>query len=190
MTEQLGAMLVQLRQRKGCSQQAMADALCAVSGLVTVTRHEVSRWERQHRIPGAFWLRWLAVVLEVPVTELTDAAAAAKRPVRAAPVNDKGASSPRPRVTARSAGAAVSASQTLLHGRDELRSRVRLEFEHRRTSVRLSATCDDWRQALSAVDAFRAAIETSEPVKAHREADLLVRAGASSRTANGSGPAA
>jgi transcriptional regulator with XRE-family HTH domain len=70
MSEQLGAMLVRLRQCKGYSQLRVAEGLCSASGVTTVTRHEVSRWERQERIPSAFWLRWLAEVLEVPMAEL------------------------------------------------------------------------------------------------------------------------
>ncbi|MET7749934.1 hypothetical protein [Micromonospora sp. NPDC005367] len=39
----------------------------------------MSRWERQVRVPGDFWLRWLAVVLAVPVELLADAATRARR---------------------------------------------------------------------------------------------------------------
>jgi tetratricopeptide (TPR) repeat protein len=44
----------------------------------TVSRHEVSRWERRERIPGRFWLHWLAVVLDTPL-ETLEAAVAASR---------------------------------------------------------------------------------------------------------------
>jgi transcriptional regulator with XRE-family HTH domain len=73
--ESLGARLVQLRMARGRTQLRLAELLCAASGTATVTRHEVSRWEREHRVPNAFWLRWLAVVLEVPLGELEQAAA-------------------------------------------------------------------------------------------------------------------
>jgi transcriptional regulator with XRE-family HTH domain len=71
----LGARLVQLRVAQGRTQLRLAELLCAASGTATVTRHEVSRWEREHRVPNAYWLRWLAVVLEVPLGELERAAA-------------------------------------------------------------------------------------------------------------------
>ncbi|MGI5148555.1 helix-turn-helix domain-containing protein [Plantactinospora sp. CA-294935] len=67
---------------RGWSQLRVAEQLCAASGVPTVSRHEVSRWERQQRVPGEFWLNWLAAVLEVPVEELA-VAAAASRPTTA-----------------------------------------------------------------------------------------------------------
>jgi transcriptional regulator with XRE-family HTH domain len=111
MTEQLGAMLVRLRDSKGYSQLRTAEALCAASGVTTVTRHEVSRWERQDRIPSAFWLRWLAVVLDVPVEELEAAAAAARKEARpSAPVAGRnGAKTPRPPSPVRKTAPAASA---------------------------------------------------------------------------------
>ncbi|WP_433114317.1 hypothetical protein [Micromonospora sp. CA-246542] len=39
----------------------------------------MSRWERQRRVPGGFWLGWLAVVLDVPAAVLTEAAAGTRR---------------------------------------------------------------------------------------------------------------
>ncbi len=74
-----GALMSELRLRRGWSQQRMAEDLCAVSGLPTVTRHEVSRWERQQRIPGPFWLGHLAIVLKCPAGQLATAATAARR---------------------------------------------------------------------------------------------------------------
>jgi transcriptional regulator with XRE-family HTH domain len=71
----LGARLTQIRIRQGRSQLQIAELLCAASGLPTVTRHEVSRWEREQRVPSPYWLRWLAVVLDVPLDELERAAA-------------------------------------------------------------------------------------------------------------------
>ncbi|MEN3609937.1 helix-turn-helix transcriptional regulator [Plantactinospora sp. ZYX-F-223] len=78
----LGALLTELRLARGWSQLRVAEQLCAASGVPTVSRHEVSRWERQQRVPGQFWLSWLAAVLEVPVEELA-VAAAASRPTTA-----------------------------------------------------------------------------------------------------------
>ncbi|MFC0003321.1 helix-turn-helix domain-containing protein [Micromonospora siamensis] len=71
----LGTLLARLRHRRGWSQQRLAAELCAAAGVSTLTRHEVSRWERQLRLPGDFWLGWLAVVLAVPAGLLADAAA-------------------------------------------------------------------------------------------------------------------
>jgi transcriptional regulator with XRE-family HTH domain len=93
--ESLGARLARLRVARGRSQLRLAELLCAASGTATVTRHEVSRWEREHRVPNAYWLRWLAVVLEVPLGELEQAAAATRgarsagrRVAPAAPADD------------------------------------------------------------------------------------------------------
>ncbi|MEU6076880.1 transcriptional regulator [Micromonospora sp. NPDC047074] len=71
----LGPLLAQLRLARGWSQLRVAGELCAASGVPTLSRHEVSRWERQLRLPGDFWLGWLAVVLAVPVDLLAAAAA-------------------------------------------------------------------------------------------------------------------
>lgn len=79
----LGVRVAQVRAARGCTQLRLAELLCAASGTATVTRHEVSRWERGQRVPNAFWLRWLAVVLDVPLNEF-ERAAAVTRGVRAA----------------------------------------------------------------------------------------------------------
>ncbi|OLB81206.1 MAG: hypothetical protein AUI14_04110 [Actinobacteria bacterium 13_2_20CM_2_71_6] len=44
-----------------------------------MTRHEVSRWEREERVPTGFWLGWLALVLDVPLDALAAAAARTRR---------------------------------------------------------------------------------------------------------------
>ncbi|MFG1950939.1 transcriptional regulator [Micromonospora sp. NPDC048830] len=75
----LGPLLARLRLALGWSQQRLAARLCAASGVPTLTRHEVSRWERQLRVPGDFWLGWLAVVLDVPAELLSGAAARGRR---------------------------------------------------------------------------------------------------------------
>jgi len=73
--ETLGALLARVRAGQGRSQLRVAELLCAAAGCSTVTRHEVSRWERDQRVPSAHWLRWLAAVLELPLDELERAAA-------------------------------------------------------------------------------------------------------------------
>ncbi|GAB2940808.1 hypothetical protein GCM10027280_31670 [Micromonospora polyrhachis] len=75
----LGPLLTQLRLAHGWSQLDVAERLCQASGLATLSRHEISRWERQQRVPGDFWLGWLATVLEVPLDCLTAAATATLR---------------------------------------------------------------------------------------------------------------
>jgi hypothetical protein len=73
--ESIGGLLARVRLASGKSQLRVAEQLCAASGVPTVTRHEVSRWEREERIPSPYWLRWLAMVLEVPLDDLEQAAA-------------------------------------------------------------------------------------------------------------------
>ncbi|MEV4657633.1 helix-turn-helix domain-containing protein [Micromonospora sp. NPDC049301] len=82
---QLGPLLARCRLARGWSQERTAAELCAAAGVPTLSRHEVSRWERQRRVPGGFWLGWLAVVLDVPLVVLAEAAAATRRagPARA-----------------------------------------------------------------------------------------------------------
>ncbi|MFI6329454.1 helix-turn-helix domain-containing protein [Micromonospora chersina] len=75
----LGALLAELRVAHGWSQRRVAAELCAAAGVPTLTRHEVSRWERQRRLPGDFWSGWLAVVLGVPGDLLAEAAALSRR---------------------------------------------------------------------------------------------------------------
>ncbi|MFC4019496.1 multiprotein-bridging factor 1 family protein [Micromonospora sp. GCM10011542] len=77
--QSLGALLAQHRLALGWSQQRTAAELCVASGVPTLSRHEVSRWERQRRVPGGFWLGWLSVVLDVPLVVLAEAAARTRR---------------------------------------------------------------------------------------------------------------
>ncbi|SCL18238.1 hypothetical protein GA0074692_0352 [Micromonospora pallida] len=77
--ELFGPLLARLRLARGWSQAHLAAQLCAAAGVPTLSRHEVSRWERQVRVPGEFWLGWLAVVLAVPRRRLAGAAAASRR---------------------------------------------------------------------------------------------------------------
>lgn len=65
-----GSLIAYHRQALGMSQQQLADVLCDLSGRSTVTRHEVSRWERNVRIPRLEWLRVLADALRIDVETL------------------------------------------------------------------------------------------------------------------------
>lgn len=96
-----GGLIRELRLAHGWSQGRLADKLRDVSQHATVTREDVSRWERGRRIPGPFWLRHLATVLEVPLTALetdpvkrrtfiTDVAAVAVAPVVASDLIEHG----------------------------------------------------------------------------------------------------
>jgi transcriptional regulator with XRE-family HTH domain len=166
---------VRLRQRKGYTQLRVAEGLCAVSGVTTITRDEVSRWERQERVPSVIWLRWLAVVLEVPVAELaaaaavtreaTAASASARRLASAATAAANGARLSLPPRTVQDAAPRAGTPRKRGNGGDPL-LRVTVEFEHRTTSVRLSATYDDPRRALSVIEAFRSLVGDGEPVEA------------------------
>ena len=63
----LGALIRELRESLGWSQSRLASALCAVANHETVTREIVSRWETGKRVPGLWWLRHLATVLQTPL---------------------------------------------------------------------------------------------------------------------------
>ncbi|HEV7898990.1 MAG TPA: helix-turn-helix transcriptional regulator [Planosporangium sp.] len=77
--ESIGVLLTRIRLASGRSQLRVAELLCAASGVPTLTRHEISRWEREERIPSPRWLRWLAVVLDVPLDDLEHAAGVARQ---------------------------------------------------------------------------------------------------------------
>lgn len=73
--ETIGALLTRLRKGRGLSQLRVAEQLCGLSERPTITRHEVSRWEREERVPGPMWRAWLAAVLDVPLEQLEAAVA-------------------------------------------------------------------------------------------------------------------
>ena len=144
MNEELGPALRRLRIGKGYTQRSVADKLCEQAGLATVTRHEVSRWERQLRLPGDEWLRHLAAVLDTPLAHLTAArtTAAARQRRRARRGQPAG-----PRVgTPRG------------HARTPAPARLSLRYAHRTASVRVEATYHDPARAEGALTAFRTMI--------------------------------
>lgn len=63
----LGAVIRELRQSLGWSQSRLASALCKVADHTTVTRENISRGETGKRVPGRWWLRRLATVLQVSI---------------------------------------------------------------------------------------------------------------------------
>ncbi|MCZ7418149.1 MULTISPECIES: helix-turn-helix transcriptional regulator [unclassified Micromonospora] len=62
----LGPLVARLRLDRGWSQSRLAAELCAAAGVCTLSRHEISRWERGVRVPGRFWRGWLVRILGVP----------------------------------------------------------------------------------------------------------------------------
>jgi transcriptional regulator with XRE-family HTH domain len=77
--ESIGGLIARVRDENGVTQLRLAARLCACAGVSTITRHEISRWEREERIPSGYWLAWLAVALDVPLGDLERAAAVARR---------------------------------------------------------------------------------------------------------------
>jgi transcriptional regulator with XRE-family HTH domain len=69
-----GELVAQRRRDLGLSQRQLADRICAESGRPTVTRTEVSRYEREVRLPTRASLLPLAAALELPPAVLAHAA--------------------------------------------------------------------------------------------------------------------
>ena len=65
-TPPITALIPQARREQGLTQRALADLLCEISQNDSVTREEVSRWERGKRIPGPYWRAWISEALDVP----------------------------------------------------------------------------------------------------------------------------
>lgn len=59
-----GRVLAEYRSRAGLTQAELADRLCRVKP--TLTRNDISRWERGVRLPGKYWLPRVVQVLELP----------------------------------------------------------------------------------------------------------------------------
>lgn len=66
----IGTFIGEHRRSIGISQGDLANLLCELTGHPTLTREDVSRWERGKRTPGRFWLPHLATALEVPLAVL------------------------------------------------------------------------------------------------------------------------
>ncbi|TDC45538.1 XRE family transcriptional regulator [Actinomadura sp. KC345] len=75
--KRFGAYLAQLRRDARKSQRQLAETLCRISGTASLTRHEISRWERGDRVPDV-WLPALATALSVPLDTLERGAAHAR----------------------------------------------------------------------------------------------------------------
>ncbi|WP_205855766.1 helix-turn-helix domain-containing protein [Phytoactinopolyspora endophytica] len=79
--EPVGVMIRRVRILLGYSQYEIADLLVEISGNWSLTREEVSRWERGKRIPGPYWRGWISEVLRLPRGDV-DAAAHIARNAR------------------------------------------------------------------------------------------------------------
>ncbi|GGU00897.1 helix-turn-helix domain-containing protein [Actinomadura citrea] len=75
--QRFGLYLAGLRRDARKSQRQLAESLCRISGTASVTRHEISRWERGERIPDV-WISALSEALDVPLQTLERAAAHAR----------------------------------------------------------------------------------------------------------------
>jgi transcriptional regulator with XRE-family HTH domain len=75
----LGPLMARERRQCGQSQREFADLLCDVSGRPTVTRTEISRYEREIRIPTDVSLVYLAKALRLPLSALRWAATLSRR---------------------------------------------------------------------------------------------------------------
>lgn len=85
----IGPLLTRLRQARGYSQLNLAQLLCATCGHPTITRHEVSRCEREERVPSELWLHPLADVPAIPIDVLRKAVAATRNARRTDPGGDE-----------------------------------------------------------------------------------------------------
>ncbi len=65
-TVTLSCLIRELRESLCWSQSRLATELCKVANHDSVTRETISRWESGKRVPGPWWLRHLATVLQVP----------------------------------------------------------------------------------------------------------------------------
>ena|SRR5882724_13199178 len=77
--DSISELIRSARHKHKLSQRELAEALAEASGRDTVTRCDISRWERGKRIPTGHWLHWLSQVLQVPLPSLRYAATIARR---------------------------------------------------------------------------------------------------------------
>lgn len=70
--ESFGKLIARRRWELGLSQRELADRLCAASGRPTLTRHELSRYERGVRLPRGRVLAVMAVCLDLPLAVLRE----------------------------------------------------------------------------------------------------------------------
>ena len=78
--EALARALRDRRRALGWSQGRLAAELNSASGHPTLTREDISRWEHGKRVPGPFWIRQLAAVLQAAQRTPAAAACPQRRP--------------------------------------------------------------------------------------------------------------
>ncbi|MFD4554872.1 helix-turn-helix transcriptional regulator [Streptomyces sp. NPDC058469] len=78
MTDPFAELLLRLRREAGRTQEQQADAINAASGRETVTRREITRYEKSENIPTNHTLAHIAVATGVPFDELLREAKAAR----------------------------------------------------------------------------------------------------------------
>jgi putative transcriptional regulator len=76
--EPISVVIRRVRRCHGMTQAALADRLADLSGNPSVSRDQVTRWERGGRVPSPYWRHWLAIALDVPYVQLADAARMAR----------------------------------------------------------------------------------------------------------------
>jgi len=82
----IGDLIAGIRRANGWSQGDLADELNRASGEVTLTRTEVSRWERGARVPQRHWARWIADVGGITLDRVQESRTAAKALRGSAPI--------------------------------------------------------------------------------------------------------
>ena len=70
--ESFGELIARRRWELGLSQRDLADRLCVAAGSPTLTRHELSRYERGVRLPRGRVLAAMAVCLDLPLGMLRE----------------------------------------------------------------------------------------------------------------------
>ncbi|MFD4554875.1 helix-turn-helix domain-containing protein [Streptomyces sp. NPDC058469] len=89
-TDPFAELLIQLRKDAGRTQDQQADAINAASGRETVTRREITRYEKSENIPTNHTLAHIAVATGVPFDELLREAKAARARRRKGNVREEG----------------------------------------------------------------------------------------------------
>lgn len=74
----IGEVIRQARLGRGLTQGQLAASLAKRSANESVTREQITRWERGSRIPSPYWRQWLGEVLGLDMAQLDRAAATTK----------------------------------------------------------------------------------------------------------------
>ncbi|TWP47336.1 helix-turn-helix transcriptional regulator [Lentzea tibetensis] len=77
-TESISTLIPQARRERGLTQEELARRLSEISRNDSITREDISRWERGKRIPGPYWRGWISKALEMPCADVERAAHVAR----------------------------------------------------------------------------------------------------------------